>query len=109
MWLLCIRAYAEGLLEGQHYSQLWKRRGLCVGKRQGHQVTRCPSGSCGQGDLANPKVRTLLPGQLCSPGGFHYFSFPDYFGSWLPWEPSLWKAQASFSSYPCSPSISIPS
>lgn len=87
---------------------LEKKRTLCGGGAgsPGHQV---PSGSCGQGDLANPKVRTLLPGQLCFPGGFHYFSFPDYFGSWLPWEPSLWKAQASFSSYPCSPSISIPS
>lgn len=37
------------------------------------------------------------------PSAFHYFSFPDYFGSWLPWELSLWKAQASFSSYPCPP------
>ena len=43
--------------------------------------------------------------------GFHYFSFPDYFGSWLPWELSLWKAPASFPLLHTTPppSISIPS
>lgn len=63
----------------------------------GLQPTGVPSGSHEQGDLANAEVGTLLPGAFCSlHSGFHYFSFPDYFGSWLLWELSLWKAPASF-------------
>lgn len=46
------------------------------GRSPGHQV---PSGSCGQRDLANPKVRTLLPGQLCFPRWFSLFFIPRLF------------------------------
>lgn len=46
------------------------------GRSPGHQV---PSGSCGQGDLANPEVRTLLPGELCSPRWFSLCFIPRLF------------------------------
>lgn len=45
-------------------------------RSQGHQV---PSGSCGQGDLANPEVGTLLPRWLCPLRWFSLFSIPRLF------------------------------
>lgn len=69
-----------------------------------------PSGSHEQGDLANPKVGTLLPGSLCSPQWFSLFFIPRLF-----WKlaamgtESLESPLAFFPPAPTSLSISIPS
>lgn len=63
------------------------------GRSPGHQV---PSGSCGQGDLANPEVRSLLPGRLCSPRWFSLFFIPRLFWKLAAMGTESLEGQASF-------------